>query len=237
MDSWDDVNTNVIEEPPEIHYGPVVNEPLCGRSTIARRRVVGGTEAGFGMYPWQALIQIGTSRCGGALVGRQHVITAGHCVHSVAKKFGEFPPTGIKVYLGEYSLYADVEPLPRQSYSLLRIYMHPFYEFTPQADRFDVAILKLSRPVLYEPHISPICLPDKGKDFGEGTVAMVSGWGAMEPDSSKRPRELQVVDVKLVGGEQCEKWHQRNDINVSTEPDKSMCCYPSTGHRLKGYRS
>jgi secreted trypsin-like serine protease len=216
MDSWDEVfPTNAIDEPPEIQYGPVVNEPLCGRSAIARRRVVGGSEAGFGVYPWQALLQIGTSRCGGALVGRQHVITAGHCVHSMAKKFGEFPPTGIRVYLGEYSLYADVEPLPRQAYSVNRIYMHPFYEFTPQADRFDVAILKLSRPVLYEAHISPICLPEKGRDLEEGTVAMVSGWGATEADSAKRPKELQVADVKVVSGKKCEKWHLGNDIDVS----------------------
>jgi secreted trypsin-like serine protease len=216
MDSWDEVfPTNAIDEPPVIQYGPVVNEPLCGRSAIARRRVVGGSEAGFGVYPWQALLQIGTSRCGGALVGRQHVITAGHCVHSMAKKFGEFPPTGIRVYLGEYSLYADVEPLPRQAYSVNRIYMHPFYEFTPQADRFDVAILKLSRPVLYEAHISPICLPEKGRDLEEGTVAMVSGWGATEADSAKRPKELQVADVKIVSGKKCEKWHLGNDIDVS----------------------
>lgn len=216
MESWDDiVVTNMIDEPPEIHYGPVVNEPLCGRSTIARRRIVGGTDAGFGVYPWQALIQIGTSRCGGALIGRQHVITAGHCVHLLAKKFGEFPPSGIRVYLGEYSLYAEVEPLPRQIFSVLQIFMHPFYEFTPQADRFDVAILKLSRPASYEPHIGPICLPEKGQEKKEGTVAMVAGWGAMEPDSVKRPRELQVVDVKIVGGKECEKWHQGNEIDVS----------------------
>jgi hypothetical protein len=64
----------------------------------------------------------------------------------MAKKFGQFPPSGIRVYLGEYSLNSDLEPLPRQVFSVQRIYMHPYYEFTPQADRYDLAILKLSRP-------------------------------------------------------------------------------------------
>jgi transmembrane protease serine 6 len=46
----------------------------------AQRRIVGGDEAGFGSFPWQAYIRIGSSRCGGSLVNRFHVVTAGHCV-------------------------------------------------------------------------------------------------------------------------------------------------------------
>ena len=58
----------------------VRNDPVCGLQRISRRRVVGGRSAGFGVYPWQALVINQNSRCGGALVGRQHVVTAGHCV-------------------------------------------------------------------------------------------------------------------------------------------------------------
>ena len=73
----------------------------CGvssvRRSIAQRRIVGGDEAGFGTFPWQAYIRIGTSRynlyilmkekgwgcdcrCGGSLINQWHVVTAGHCV-------------------------------------------------------------------------------------------------------------------------------------------------------------
>ena len=60
---WDDITSNHIEETvdvplQEVHYGPVVNEPDCGIRTVARRRVVGGTSAGFGTYPWQVLMII-----------------------------------------------------------------------------------------------------------------------------------------------------------------------------------
>ncbi|XP_065577344.1 CLIP domain-containing serine protease HP8-like isoform X1 [Artemia franciscana] len=47
-----------------------------------------------------------------------------------------------------------------------------------EADRYDVAVLTLSRPVSYQPHISPICLPDKGDDF-EGDYVWAAGWGVM----------------------------------------------------------
>ena len=56
--TWDEIVTHNVDkviDPPfqEVHYGPVVNEPGCGKRTVARRRVVGGSNAGFGTYPWQ----------------------------------------------------------------------------------------------------------------------------------------------------------------------------------------
>ena len=66
----------------------------------------------------------------------------------------------------------------------------------------------------YEPHIGPICLPQKDTDITEGTVAMVAGWGAMEPDAKERPVDLQTTDVLVVSGKRCEKWHIDNNIKV-----------------------
>ena len=60
INNWDDIITNNLEEPEDlplhdVYYGPVVNEPNCGQRTVAKRRVVGGTNAGFGSYPWQVV--------------------------------------------------------------------------------------------------------------------------------------------------------------------------------------
>ena len=86
------------------------------------------------IFFWQTHFasRIGAARCGGALVGHQHVVTAGHCVHSLIQKFGDFPPSGINVFLGEYSLYGDSEPLPKQTFTVTKIFLHPQYEFTLQ---------------------------------------------------------------------------------------------------------
>lgn len=169
-------------------FGPVKNDPYCGRSAGRVSRIVGGNDAEFGEFPWQAFILVAGSRCGGALVGRQHVVTAGHCV-AKAKA-----PESIKVILGDLVLNSDIEELPHEEFNVLQIRVHPNFQFTPQADRYDVAILVLDRPVQYRENIMPICLPEKGTDF-TGRTATVAGWGAIEPGSKLRPRTLQNVQV------------------------------------------
>ena len=57
------VTTQDRQRRPEINYGPVRNDPRCGLNaasrSVAQRRIVGGSEAGFGTFPWQAYIRIG----------------------------------------------------------------------------------------------------------------------------------------------------------------------------------
>ncbi|CAG0880154.1 unnamed protein product [Cyprideis torosa] len=106
-------------EPARQSYGPVINDPMCGISEHqgAQRRVVGGEEAGFGMFPWQ--------------------------------------------YVSE-GLHVGVQ----------------------NADRYDIAVLRLERELDYGPHLRPICLPEKSEDF-LGEKGFVTGWGAMQADWHK----------------------------------------------------
>nr|CAD7431557.1 unnamed protein product [Timema monikensis] len=185
-----------------------------GPSLGAQRRIVGGDEAGFGSFPWQAYIRIGSSRCGGSLVNRYHVITAGHCVARASAR-------QVQVTLGDYVINSAVEPLPAYTFGVREIRVHPYFKFTPQADRFDVAVLKLDRPVQYMPHIAPICLPEKGEDF-LGQYGWAAGWGALQAGSRLRPKTLQAVDVPVIDNRLCERWHKGNGINVVIY-DEMMC--------------
>lgn len=195
---------------PEVDYGPVRNDPRCGLNaasrSVAQRRIVGGTEAGFGFYPWQAYIRIRTSRCGGSLVNEWYVITAGHCVARAR-------PGEVRVTLGEYQLKSNSEPLPGRTYGASSIKVHPYFKFTPQADRYDVAVVRLNRRVDFAPHISPLCLPPKSMDM-HGVHGWASGWGALQPGSRLRPKTLQVVDVPMIDNRECERWHRDKGINV-----------------------
>ena len=74
-------------------------------------------------------------RCGGSLVNSWYVVTAGHCVARAR-------PSQVRVTLGEYVLKSDVEPLPGRTYGASLIKVHPYFKFTPQADRYDVAVIR-----------------------------------------------------------------------------------------------
>ena len=125
----------------------VLNDPKCGIRPSANRRVIDGTDAGFGTFPWQALIRIGKakvrfclqlslghgwcSQCGGVLINRQHVVTAGHCIKN--KKIED-----LTVTLGEYNIAEsrDYEEFyPSQTYKVRAMVVHPGFKFSPAADR------------------------------------------------------------------------------------------------------
>ncbi|XP_021208393.1 coagulation factor VII isoform X1 [Bombyx mori] len=238
-------DSNSIEYPNEgFSYGPVVNDERCGIATnkqTAQRRIVGGDDAGFGTFPWQAYIRIGSSRCnmlmsifeligwkqcwiercGGSLISRRHVVTAGHCV-------ARAQPRHVRVTLGDYVINSASEPFPAYTFGVRAIKVHPLFKFTPQADRFDVAVLTLDRNVQYMPHISPICLPERGSDF-LGQYGWAAGWGALSPGSRLRPRTLQAVDVPVLDNRVCERWHRANGINVVIYPEMLCAGYRGGG--------
>ncbi|XP_034951484.1 proclotting enzyme-like [Chelonus insularis] len=194
-----------------------IDDQQCGISSnkqTAQRRIVGGDDAGFASFPWQAYIRIGSSRCGGTLVNRYHVVTAGHCVAKASAR-------QVQVTLGDYVVNSASESLPAYTFGVREIRVHPYFKFTPQADRFDVAVLRLDRPVHYMPHISPICLPDKNQDF-LGQYGWAAGWGALQAGSRLRPKTLQTVNVPVIDNRVCERWHRSNGINVIIY-DEMMC--------------
>lgn len=62
-------------------------------------------------------------------------------------------PRQVHVTLGDYVINSAVEPLPAYTFGVRKIDVHPYFKFTPQADRFDVSVLTLERPVHFMPHI------------------------------------------------------------------------------------
>ncbi|KAG1669931.1 Serine proteinase stubble [Nymphon striatum] len=187
----------------------------CGVSSRIDRtsRIVGGDDAEYGQFPWQAYVRVGRSRCGGALVGFRHVVTAAHCV-ARAK-------SDITVILGDYMLNSEIEEYPSARFKVSDVRIHPNFRFTPQADRYDVAVLILDRRVRYRPNIRPICLPPKDRNY-LGATGYAAGWGALSPGTKVRPNTLQVVDVPIITNKDCEVWHKRKSITVKLHPEM-MC--------------
>ena len=73
-----------------------------------------------------------------------------------------------------------------------KVFNHPLYN--KKTLDYDIAVLKLSRPVKYTKYIRPACVPPSGFKVDSGKEAFVSGWGKTAEGGSSSP-VLQVAKV------------------------------------------
>jgi secreted trypsin-like serine protease len=177
-------------------------------------QVVGGIPVPTGKYPFMTSIQADTSNrrppykehyCGGTLIDRNSVLTAAHCVEFIGRNTDRntLGYRDVRLVVGVTVLSSDQGQVRRID-RLSDIDIHPNY--TGRTNRYDAAVIKLSRPVK---RIAPIALADVGSDDLDtppGT-ATVTGWGSTQPSPGPRPsypKRMQEADPPLVSDAQCE---------------------------------
>lgn len=162
-------------------------------------QIVGGTPATPGEYPWMALVYPGGYLCGGSLIGDVWVLTAAHCVYDDAGNL--FSPGDFQVTLGDYD--RTVIEGTEQVRAVSQVIPHPTY--SPNGDDFDVALLRLSKPVtLIAGQVETITLvtADTLDQAAVGTNATVTGWGTTSYGGSVT-NELYEVVVPIVSNQDC----------------------------------
>ncbi|XP_031633486.1 inactive serine protease scarface [Contarinia nasturtii] len=130
-------------------------------------------EAAFGEFPWQAMIlreSTKTILCGGAIIDRNVVATAAHCVDGLRTH-------DVLIKAGEWKLGSTEEPKPFQTVRVKQITMHPAYQ--PTNLESDVALLHLENDLKYDKHIGPICVDESELEPTQGSdeECVTSGWG------------------------------------------------------------
>ncbi|XP_074528587.1 transmembrane protease serine 2, partial [Halichoeres trimaculatus] len=167
----------------------------CGKSLKGpSSRVVGGTEAVVGAWPWQVSLQVYPHQhiCGGSIISPDWILSAAHCFqghNSVALRWRV--------------LYGDVS-LKRLSYTassaVSKIISHE--KFDPTTNDNDIALLKLTRPLKFSSRVKPVCLPNVGVDLSAERQAWITGWGALR-SSGPGPDILNQAQVTIYSRETC----------------------------------
>ncbi|XP_050082329.1 serine proteinase stubble [Anopheles aquasalis] len=198
----------------------------CGVQTMGRpeTRIVGGKNAPFGRWPWQVSVRrtsffgfSSTHRCGGAVINDNWIATAGHCVDDLLT-------SQIRIRVGEYDFSHVQEQLPYIERAVARKVVHPKYNFFTY--EFDLALVKLEQPLVFAPHISPICLPATD-DLLIGENATVTGWGRLS-EGGTLPSVLQEVSVPIVSNDRCKSMFLRAGRHEFI-PDIFLCAGHETG--------
>ncbi|XP_067298439.1 coagulation factor VII [Pseudorasbora parva] len=156
-----------------------------------RARIVGGAECPKGHCPWQVLLKYGPKGfCGGVIYKPTWILTAAHCLEKIKVKF-------LSIVAGEHDI-EEVEGT-EQVVQVEQIIMHPDY-VSETADN-DIALLRLSEPVIYGPYAVPICLPLREtaeRELWAVSKHTVSGWGkrSEEGPTSRLLRKLLVPRIR-----------------------------------------
>ncbi|XP_043831214.1 transmembrane protease serine 9 [Dromiciops gliroides] len=156
-------------------------------------KIVGGFEAAKGEVPWQVSLKEGSRHfCGATVVGERWLVSAAHCFNHTKMDF-------VKAYLGTTSLTgADGSTV---KVNIKSVVLHPSYN--PVILDFDVAVLELASPLLFNNYIQPVCLPLAIQKFPVGRKCMISGWGNTHEGNATKPEVLQKASVGIIDQKTC----------------------------------
>ncbi|KAM5316481.1 transmembrane protease serine 13 isoform 5-T5 [Glossophaga mutica] len=169
----------------------------CGLRAMTGR-IVGGALAPESKWPWQVSLHYGTTHiCGGTVIDTQWVLTAAHCFFVTREKILE----GWKVYAGTNNLHQ----LPEAA-SISQIIINGNY--TDEQDDYDIALVRLSKPLTLSAHIHPACLPMYGQTFSLNETCWITGFGKTKETDEKTSPFLREVQVSLIDFRKC------NDYSV-----------------------
>ncbi|XP_063161402.1 transmembrane protease serine 2 [Candoia aspera] len=181
----------------------------CGTSNrpmSPRNRIVGGSDALLGEWPWQVSLHFrGTHFCGGSIITPEWIVTAAHCVEGTRSH-----PFYWTVYAG---ILRQSEMIPSKGFRVARIISHPNYDLTSKNN--DVALMKLQSPLSFNEFIGPVCLPNAGMMFETDQRCWISGWGA-KYQGGNTSKELNAAVVPLINSSICNGRYIYNGIVLPT---------------------
>ncbi|XP_035208216.1 prothrombin-like [Stegodyphus dumicola] len=198
-------------------------------------------------WPWLAALCFTSGseepkiKCSGSIIHDLYILTTAHCVYYEAIE-EERKENQITVHLGltdiqneAYEEVIDVE----------KIYIHEKYSNDGNYD-YDIALLKLEAPIVYNAFIRPICLPPTNLPldsilYKPNETAIATGWGMDVGEDERKhvafrmrryPKE---VNLTLQSKENCVDFVKNKSQNVKFT-ERMLCAGGDGEEACLGHR-
>ena len=124
------------------------------------------------LHLWLVRLSVGNFLCGGTILSANIVVTAAHCVWTDGTMMST---SQITVHAGNHDSWENNEP-GEQTRGVEAIFSYPGY---PADSSNDIALFKLSSPLVLNELVSPACLPPQGRQEADyvGKTCYAAGWG------------------------------------------------------------
>lgn len=190
---------------------PGINTQECGVAPL-NTKIVGGENATTGTWPWQVSLHYnGAHICGATVIDKEWVLTAAHCINNTDAR--------------NYTLYFGKETQsgnnPHEvNRTVTQIIVHAAYDSEKITN--DIALMKLSSPLVYNNYIRPVCLATNNSVFNNGTTCWATGWGRLSGDAPLVAHDvLQEVSIPIIGNNLCGCIYR--DINSNNITSNMIC--------------
>jgi hypothetical protein len=180
---------------------------IFNRDDNVHFRVVRGSVAQKGDYPWQAVIRVkgkGTfvHWCGAVIISEKFVLTAAHCLIGYSK--GAYI-----VVAGDYNVDED-EGTEQEAY-IEDFYLHEKFRQGHKMNN-DIALVKLKgRGFRLNEDVQAICLPDANTNYEMDANCTISGYGSIQSGKSASSHDLRAGWVPLQQRQICTMPHVYGD--------------------------
>ena len=219
---------------PQCVTKPVSSETFCGQRNDTYGRVYGGAETIPGEFPWNVLIEFDGGRfCGGSIIGDDWVLSAGHCLlRNIYSKCSSEDSTcrflnpersTVRITAGVHDRDDEADMADWQERFAITIFVHPLFNYQAQYIDYDVGLIRVDRPFVYNSRVNRVCLPQSGVTNLVGNPELyVSGWG--RTNSSDTSSFLQKITVPYVSRDVC-----NSNLSYSGNIRETMFCagYPT----------
>ncbi|CAG9815213.1 unnamed protein product [Phaedon cochleariae] len=174
---------------------------------LIHARVIAGSVAKEGDYPWQAALKVRVKDksahwCGAVIISSKWVLTAAHCLQGYTK--GAYV-----IVAGEYD--TDTDSGAEQRKFIDEFFVHERFRQGHKMNN-DIALVKVKGGgFVLNDDVQPICLPDPDADYERRLNCTISGFGSVKSGTSAYSHKLMAAWIPIHSRDICKMPHIYGD--------------------------